>query len=60
VSDEVRQMFQERDEMIEIEEVPADNGVFDVALDGRMLYRKYDTGRFPQDGEITGLLRPLI
>jgi predicted Rdx family selenoprotein len=60
VSEEVEQMFQGRDEKIEIETIPSDNGIFDVALDGKLLYRKFDTGSFPQAGEIADLLRSLL
>jgi selT/selW/selH-like putative selenoprotein len=27
-------------------------GVFDVILDGKMLFSKFDVGRFPEDGEV--------
>ena len=53
-------MFQGRDEKIEIETIPSDDGIFDVALDGKLLYRKFDTGTFPQAGEIADLLRSLL
>lgn len=28
------------------------NGVFDVAVDGKRIYSKHQTGRFPEHGEI--------
>ena len=27
-------------------------GVFDVTVDGKMIYSKFNTGRFPEDDEI--------
>jgi selT/selW/selH-like putative selenoprotein len=32
------------------------NGIFDVTVDGRKLFSKYEAGRFPTPGEILGLL----
>ena len=37
--------------------VEASKGIFDVTCDGRLVYSKYQTGRFPKDGEVTGLIR---
>jgi len=31
--------------------------VFDVVADGRRVYSKHETGRFPEPGEVVGLLR---
>ncbi len=31
-------------------------GVFDVVVDGRLIYSKHQTGRFPEPGEIAGLI----
>ncbi|MBK8597913.1 MAG: Rdx family protein [Holophagales bacterium] len=31
-------------------------GVFDVVVDGRLVYSKRDTGRFPEPGEVTAAL----
>ena len=32
------------------------NGIFDVSLDGNMIYSKSEQGRFPQPGEIVKLI----
>jgi selT/selW/selH-like putative selenoprotein len=32
-------------------------GIFDVAVDGRRIYSKHDTGRFPTDEEVISQLR---
>ncbi|MCH8264587.1 MAG: Rdx family protein [Proteobacteria bacterium] len=31
-------------------------GVFDVVVDGRLIFSKHQTGRFPEPGEIAGLI----
>jgi predicted Rdx family selenoprotein len=31
-------------------------GIFEIRADGRVLYSKRDTGRFPTDAELDGLL----
>jgi selT/selW/selH-like putative selenoprotein len=31
-------------------------GIFDVSVDGKLIYSKYQTGRFPEPGEISQLL----
>jgi selenoprotein W-related protein len=33
-------------------------GVFDVVADGRTVYSKDQTGRFPEPGEVLELLKP--
>lgn len=32
-------------------------GVFDVFVDGELVYSKADTGRFPKAGEVTKILK---
>lgn len=32
-------------------------GVFDVVVDGAKVYSKHATGRFPEPGEVVGLLK---
>lgn len=36
---------------------PGGRGVFDVLLDGTLVYSKHETARFPEDGEVTRLIR---
>ena len=36
--------------------VAGSNGIFDVSLDGNMVYSKSEQGRFPQPGEIVKLI----
>ncbi len=37
--------------------IPGSNGIFDVIVDGALLFSKFDTGRFPQPGEVAGKLK---
>jgi selenoprotein W-related protein len=32
--------------------VRGSGGVFDVVVDGRLVYSKHETGRFPEPGEV--------
>jgi selT/selW/selH-like putative selenoprotein len=34
-----------------------DRGVFDVAVEGRVIFSKHSSGRFPEDAEILAALR---
>jgi selenoprotein W-related protein len=38
--------------------VPSSGGVFEVFLDGKKIFSKKTLGRFPEEGEILGLLSP--
>jgi selenoprotein W-related protein len=46
-----------RDFGVDAELVPGSGGVFDVTADGKVVYSKKMTGRFPNSGEVTKLLR---
>jgi selT/selW/selH-like putative selenoprotein len=39
-----------------IELIPEGKGIFDIKINGELIYSKYVTGRFPKSGEITDLL----
>jgi hypothetical protein len=41
---------------IEAKDIPGGKGQFDVIRDGEVMYSKHETGRFPEHGEIVGLL----
>ena len=32
-------------------------GIFDVVVDDDLIFSKHDRGRFPDEGEVVGLLR---
>lgn len=42
---------------MESELVEGSNGVFDVVADGKLIFSKHQTGRFPEAEEILGALR---
>jgi len=37
--------------------IPGHGGVFEVTLDGKMIFSKKKVGRFPEDGEIAGMIQ---
>jgi len=37
--------------------VPGSGGVFDVTVDGAVIFSKKSVGRFPEEGEIIGMLQ---
>ncbi len=47
MADEISQRFGETPELIK-----GRDGVFEVTLDGELLYSKKSTGRFPEPGEV--------
>lgn len=42
---------------VDIELIAGSNGIFDVSLDGTMLYSKSEQGSFPQPNEIIKLIQ---
>ncbi len=45
---------------VRIEVIPGYGGVFEIKLDDKLIYTKSDTGRFPDAGEITGIIKNSI
>ena len=41
----------------EIELVAGSNGIFDISLDGEMIFSKFKKGRFPEPDEIVELIK---
>jgi len=41
---------------LEAELIESSGGVFEVELDGDLIYSKKQTGRFPTDGEVEGVI----
>ena len=41
----------------EVELIAGANGIFDIAVDGKMIFSKFEQGRFPQNDEIISLIR---
>jgi len=52
VAVELRQAFDAQVKLVE-----SAGGVFDVTVDGKLIYSKDKTGRFPDEGEVTELLQ---
>ena len=42
---------------VESQLVKGDNGIFDVVVDGRLVFSKFEAGRFPEDEEVLEALR---
>lgn len=42
---------------VRAELIEGDDGIFDVAVDGHVVYSRADTGKFPSDREIAKLVR---
>ena len=40
-----------------VEQIEGRDGIFDVKVDGRLVFSKYEKGRFPSPGEVTALLK---
>jgi selenoprotein W-related protein len=36
--------------------LPSEGGVFEVLVDGNLIYSKKEINRFPEEGEVEGLL----
>ena len=53
-------MVQYQYEMESLVFIPGDKGIFDVKVDGTLVYSKHTTGRFPDPGEITSELQKTI
>jgi selT/selW/selH-like putative selenoprotein len=42
---------------IEVELLAEGKGIFDVKVDGTLIFSKYEINRFPEPGEVSGLIR---
>jgi len=42
---------------IDAELIRGGKGIFDVVVDGDLIFSKYEKGRFPEDDEVTSVLR---
>ena len=41
---------------LEAELIPGGGGIFDVVADGELVYSKFKTGSFPDEGQVVALL----
>ena len=44
-------------EGVSVETVEGSGGVFEVTVEGRLVYSKKETGRFPEKGEVVSLIQ---
>jgi selT/selW/selH-like putative selenoprotein len=44
---------------VESDLIRGGGGIFDVTVDGRLVFSKHRTGRFPEPGEVEGLIRAM-
>jgi len=51
LADELKRNF-----AVESELFAEGKGIFDVVIDGNLAYSKYETGRFPEPGEVTKII----
>ena len=42
---------------VDSELIAGSGGIFDVIVDGKKIYSKFETGRFPNPGEVVGLIK---
>ena len=52
LADELREAFG-----VEAKLVPGGNGIFDVIVDEKRVFSKFEAGRFPDPGEVTSILK---
>ena len=45
-----------KSKVVSVDLIKGSNGVFDVEIDGKLVYSKRNTGRFPNPGELTFLI----
>ena len=54
--DAERALAELRSKSLDVELVKGSNGIFDVEIDGKLVYSKRNTGRFPNRGELLTLI----
>ena len=42
---------------VEAHLVPGQNGIFDIIVDDKVVFSKFETGRFPEPGEVLDKLK---
>jgi len=52
LADELRKAFG-----VEAKLIPGSGGIFDVIVDGKLVFSKFEVRRFPEPGEVTGKLK---
>ena len=46
--------------LVAVELVPGTGGIFDVHVDGELVFTKSMLGRYPEPNDVVPLLRPLL
>jgi len=41
----------------QVDMIPSSGGVFEIVVDGKLVFSKKNLGRFPDDGEAVGLIQ---
>jgi selenoprotein W-related protein len=52
--------LEEKFKGVDVEIFPSSGGVFVVKVDGDLIFSKKETGRFPQMGEVAGIINGRI
>lgn len=52
MAEELKQAFG-----VDVTLVPGSGGVFDIIADGKLVYSKSETGRFPNPGEVVKIMK---
>ncbi len=58
VAHEIMNEYQHQ--MVSLTLIPGDKGIFDVKVNGTLIYSKHITGRFPKTGEVCTELKRMI
>ena len=57
----VEELLKNHQQVIEdVRLVPGGSGIFDVAVNGELIYSKHETGRQAENGEISALFEKLL
>lgn len=51
---------QHKNEISELTIIPSSGGVFEIKVNGKLLFSKAELGRFPEDGEAENLVKEAI
>lgn len=54
MADEIKDQFGVQAELIK-----GSGGIFDVVVDGKMIYSKHQTGRFPENDEVISTMEAM-
>jgi selenoprotein W-related protein len=57
LADDLLQKFETKIESLTL--VPSNGGRYEISVNGQLLFSKLKTGRFPEAGEVTGLVQNL-